>query len=179
MRIIPVIMVFFLLSVAIGIVLPVTALDEENQTLIDSLETSGYDCFYNEDYSCTWTAFETAHQIDPENYEVLFSHGLLLSQSGNNTGALEKMDAALDLNPFKPEDAWMWKEKGKFMNSIGRYFESGFYYDRAELLDPGYQAPIIERFPLNILSRNAMVITIIIWLFLLGFYIYFNEKHHK
>jgi tetratricopeptide (TPR) repeat protein len=166
-----VVLVFFLLCAGIGIVTPVNALD--NQTLINSLMSKGSQCYSNGDYSCTWAAFESAHQVDPGNSGVLFVHGLYLSRAGNYTGALEKMDAALALDP---QNARIWYEKGKVLDKLGRFTESGLYYDRAEELNPSLRVPATERFPLNVLIRNATVIIVAGGFFLLGTYIYFRER---
>jgi len=155
-----------------GIVTPVTALDPDNNTLINSLMSKGSQCYSNGDYSCTWAAFESAHEVDPGNSGVLFNYGYYLSRAGNNTGALEKMDAALALSP---QNAWMWQEKGKVLDKLGRYIESGSSFDRAEELDTSLRVPVTARFPLSVLIKNGMVIFAVVGFTLLGIYIYFRE----
>jgi tetratricopeptide (TPR) repeat protein len=169
-------LIFFIICTGILIVPPVTALDAENQTLVDNLLNKGDNCFTTRDYSCTLTAYEAAHQVDPGNGYILLWHGQYLSYFGNNTAALEKMDAALALNP---EYAQIWYEKGKVLDKLGRYFESGACYDRAEALDPEYRVPLTDRFPLNVLIRNATVIVVACGFFLLAIYIYFNERRRQ
>ena len=168
-----VVLVIFLLCAAIGIVTPVTALDLNNQTLINSLMSKGSQCYSNGDYTCTWSAFESALQVDPGNSRVLFIYGIYLSRAGNNTGALEKMDAALVLDP---QNGRIWQEKGKVLDNLWRFTESGSCYDRAEELNPSLSVPAIARFPLNVLVRNAAVIVFVGGLTLLGIFIYFNER---
>ena len=167
------VLVFFFLCVAIGIVAPVNALDSYNQTLMNNLMSKGSQCYNNGDYPCTWAAFESAHQIDPGNSGVLFAHGYYLSRSGDNTGALEKMDAALALDS---QNAWMWQERGKVLDKLGRFTESGSSYDRAEELNPALRVPVTSRFPLNVLVRNAALIIVAGGFILLGAYVYFTER---
>lgn len=167
-----VVLVFFLLCAAMGIVTPVTALDQDNQSLINSLMGKGGLCYSTGDYTCAWAAFESAHQVDPGNSNVLFIYGYYLSRAGNNTGALEKMDAALALDP---QNARMWQERGKVLDKLGRFAESGSNYDQAEKLDPRMAVPATSRFPLNILINSIPVIVLVGGITLLGIYIYFRE----
>lgn len=172
-RLVLVVLVFLSLCAAMGIGAPVTALDPANETLINNLMSKGSQCYSDGDYPCTWAAFESAHLVDPGNSGVLFVHGYYLSLSGDNTGALEKMDAALALDP---QNAWMWQEKGKVLDKLGRFAESGSSYDRAEELNPSLRVPATSRFPLNVLVRNAALIIVAGGFFLLGTYIYFRER---
>jgi tetratricopeptide (TPR) repeat protein len=168
-----VVMVVSLLCAGMVLFTPVVALDPDNQTLINSLMNKGYECYNKGDYTCSWAAFESAHLVDPGSSGVLFAHGYYLSRAGNNTGALEKMEAALALSP---QNARMWQEKGKVLDKLGRFYESGFAYDRAEELDPSFRVPATGRFPWSILIRNAAVIVIAGGFILLGTYIYFRER---
>jgi len=168
-----VILIFFLICAATGIGIPVTALDQNNQTLINSLMSKGGQCFNNKDYSCTWAAFEEAQAIDPVNSGVLFSYGYYLSRAGDNAKALEKMDAALALSP---QNGRIWYERGKVLDKLGRFLESGASYDRAEELNPALRVPATARFPLNVLVRNAALIIVAGGFVLLGTYIYFRER---
>lgn len=172
-RLVLVMLVFFLLCAGIGIVSPVTALDPDNQTLVDNLVNKGDICWGKGDYYCSLAAYESAHQIDPGNADILLWWGETLSDVGNNSGALEKMDAALAL---APEDAEIWYEKGKVLDNLGRFTESGPCYDRAEELDPRYRVPLTKHFPLNVLIHNATIIIVACGFFLLGIYIYFDER---
>jgi len=171
-----VVLIFFVVWGGVGIGTPVNALDPYNQTLINNLMSKGSECYSNGDYSCTWAAFESAHKVDPGNSGVLFVHGYYLSRAGNNTGALEKMDAALALSP---QNARMWYEKGKVLDKLGRFAESGSSYDRAEELNPALRVSATARFPLNVLVRNAALIIVAGGFFLLGTYIYFRERRRK
>lgn len=172
-----IILVFFLVCIAMLIVTPVTALEPDNQTLIKNLRIEGRDCFYSGDYPCTWAAFESAHQMDPGDSTILFTHAYYLFETGNYTGALAKKDAELSLDP---QNARIWYEKGKILDKLGRFIESGSSYDRAEELDPSLRVPATERFPLNVLMmvfvKNAGVIVVMGGFILLGFYIYFRER---
>jgi len=174
-RLVLVILVFCLLCAGIGIVAPVTALDPANQTLVDNLVSKGDICWNNDDYSCSFAAYESAHQIDPGNADLLLWSGQALSEMGNNTEALEKIDAALALDP---EDAVGWYVKGKVLDKLGRFAESGPCYDRAGELDPKYRVPITDHFPLNVLIRNTTIIVVAGGFLLLGIFIYFMERRH-
>lgn len=169
-----VVLIIFFLCAATGLVTPVTALDPDNQTLVNSLVSRGSQCYSSGDYSCSWAAFESAHEVDPGNAGILYVHGYYLSLAGNTTGALEKMDAALALDP---QNARIWYERGKVLDKLGRYAESGSSYDRAEELNPGLRVPVTGRFPFSILIRNAVIIVVAGGFTLLGIYIYFNERH--
>jgi tetratricopeptide (TPR) repeat protein len=158
---------------ASGLVTPVTALDTENQTLVNGLVSKGSQCYSSGDYACSWAAFESAHQLDPGNAGILYVHGYYLSLAGNATGALEKMDASLAIDP---RNARVWYERGKVLDKLGRYAESGSSYDRAEELNPGLRVPITGRFPFSILIRNAVVIVVAGGFILLGVFIYFRER---
>lgn len=171
-----VVLTFFFLFALILIVSPVTALDSDNRTRIDTLIFEGDKCANTRDFSCTFTAYEAAHQLDPGNADILLWHGLYLSYSGNNTGALEKLNAALVLDP---DYSRIWYEKGKVLDKLGRFSESGACYDRAEQLGPEYRVPLTNRFPLNVLIRNATIIVVAGGFFLLAMYIYFNERRLK
>jgi tetratricopeptide (TPR) repeat protein len=168
-----IVLVFVLVCAGTGIVPPVTALDADNQTLLNSLMNGGYQCYSNGNYDCAWASFESAHQLDPANSGVLFMYGYYLARAGNNTGALEKYDAVLALNPAY---ARAWYEKGKVLDKLWRFTESGSCYDRAEKLNPTLQVKAIERFPLSVLVRNGAMIVVVGGFILLGIYIYFNER---
>lgn len=171
-----VMLVFFFLCAVFVTIGPVIAVDAENQTLAEHLMNKGDLCANNGDFTCTFAAYEAAHQADPENADILLWHGEYLAYAGNNTGALEKYNAALAIDP---EYAEIWYEKGKVLDKLGRYFESGAYYDRAEELDSYYRVPLTDRFPLNVLIRNAAIIVVVAGFFLLGIYIYFNERKRQ
>lgn len=67
-------------------------------------------------------------------------------------------------------------EKGTILNSIGRYIESGPYFDRTEEFDPDYAVPLTARFPLNLFVKNGAVIVVAIGFSLLGIDIYNKER---
>jgi tetratricopeptide (TPR) repeat protein len=170
------VLVFFLLCMISGIGTPASALDPANQSFINSMITRGYQCYNSGDYPCAWSAFESAQAADPKNYGTLFMYGYYLSRAGNSTGALEKLDAALALSP---ESGQIWYERGKVLDTLGRYAESGASYDRAEQINPRYHVPATGRFPLSLLIKNATLIIVIGGFGLLGIFIYFNERHRE
>ncbi|MDD1701593.1 MAG: hypothetical protein LUQ31_01265 [Methanoregula sp.] len=98
-----------------------------------------------------------------------------MSDAKKNNAALEKIDAALAL---EPESADMWMEKGRILNRLGKYYESDACFDRALEIDPNIPIEATDRFPLNMIIKNFIIIYFIVGFSVLGIYFYFKEIRH-
>jgi tetratricopeptide (TPR) repeat protein len=145
----------------------------DNEGEANALVEKGFLCYNAGDYACAWASFESAHAILPDDTDIFCYHGYLLSLQKHESEALEKIDAGLALEPENPD---LLYEKGTILNSMGRYIESGPYFDRAEELDPDYAVPLTARFPLNLFVKNGAVIVVVIGFSLLGIDIYIKER---
>ena len=133
----------------------------------------GVDCFNNGNYACAWESLEDAHSILPNDTAILDTHAYLLAKVKKYDEALGKIDAAIALDPG---EAYLWYEKGTIQNSAGKYLEAGQSFDRAQELDPSTEVSLVERFPLNFISKNVSVLVLLTGFVLLGIYIYFRER---
>lgn len=150
-----------------------TAADPDTEGEASGLIEKGFLCYNAADYACAWRSFESAHALLPEDTDILYYHGYLLSLQKHFPEALEKIDAGLALDPENPD---LLYEKGTILNSMGRYMEAGSYFDRAENIDPEYAAPLSARFPFNLFVKNGAVIVVVMGFSLLGIYIWINER---
>jgi hypothetical protein len=133
-------------------------------------------CFAKQDYECAWETSVTAHMVNPKSFAPIYIQSMVLANTGNNTGALEKMDEVLVI---LPNSASMWKMKGELLNRAGRFTESDACFNRAQELNPNLKIPLTERFPFNMGMKNMALIIVSVGLSALGVYIYFREFRHS
>jgi tetratricopeptide (TPR) repeat protein len=145
---------------------------EENKTLAYNLVDKGLDCYYSKNMACAFASFESAHRILPMDANILYVQAQALTFQGRYDEALQKIDAALVLDP---ENAALWEAKGTILKKMGRWLESELCFNRAGELDSSYEIPVNDRFPLNILIKYSSVLILVVGLSLLGSFFYFKE----
>jgi tetratricopeptide (TPR) repeat protein len=160
------------LLAATNVLLPAaSAADTDDQ--VTALIQQASECYRQGDEACAWDALDSAHRIAPDNSVVLYAWSYYLADAKRYDEALEKIDAALDLNP---QSSSMWMQKGRIQNSAGRFLESGASFDRAHELNPDIVIPSAYRFPLNLIMKYGAILVVVIGFAGLGIYIYFNER---
>jgi tetratricopeptide (TPR) repeat protein len=145
----------------------------DNEVFASELVDRGIRCYREGDYACTWESFETAHSALPGDNQILYIHRYFLVQMKKYDEALQKMDTSLAL---EPGNADLWYEKGTIENSAGKYAESGLSFNRALALDPAMKISLLQRFPFNVMVKNISAVVLISGFFILGIYIWFNER---
>jgi tetratricopeptide (TPR) repeat protein len=143
------------------------------KALAYDIANKGVACYNAGNYACAWASFDQATGTLPEDPDLLYTYADLLAAQKKYDEALGKIDAAIELDP---NDGYIWFEKGSILNSAGRYTESGPSFDRAEALDPDIRVSQVDRFPLNLITRNMTIIVLITGFALLGAFIYFKER---
>ena len=150
-----------------------TALAEaENETYAYNLVDKGIGCYNAGDIACASAAFEAAHDILPGDTNILYVQAQFFTLQKRYDEALKKIDTGISLDP---EEAQLWYQKGKILNNMGRFFESGYSFDRAEELEPELEFPVTNRFPVNVIIKNSTFIILVIGFCVLGFVFYFKE----
>ncbi|MDO9324508.1 MAG: tetratricopeptide repeat protein [Methanoregula sp.] len=144
----------------------------ENETYAYNLVDKGIECYLSGNLACSFKSFDAAHEILPNDSNIIFVQAQVLSLQKRYDEALEKIDDAIAL---KPDSAEFWYQKGIILNNMGKYFESGSSFDRAAELKPGSEFPVTDRFPINIILKNSTFIVLAIGFGALGCVFYFRE----
>ena len=144
----------------------------ENKTYAYNLVDKGIDCYNSGNFACSFASFEAAQVILPDDINILYIQAQALSLQKHYDEALNKIDAGIALKPDSPE---LWSQKGIILNNMGKYFESGSCFDRVAELEPGYEFPITDRFPVNILIKNSTFLVLAIGFCALGCVFYLKE----
>jgi tetratricopeptide (TPR) repeat protein len=144
----------------------------ENQTLAYTLVNQGLECYYSGNFECALRSFEAAHNILPDDINILYVQAQALFLQKRYADALDKIDAGLTIDP---DSAGLWYQKGIILKELGNDFESGICFERAHELDPDFEIPFKDRFPANVFFKYGALFVLVIGFFLLGFFFYFTE----
>lgn len=144
----------------------------ENETYAYNLVDKGIDCYNSGNTACAFESFEAAHNILPNDANILYVQAQAFSLQKRYDEALVKIEAGIALDP---EVAELWYQKGVILNNMGKYFESGSSFDRAAELEPGYEFPVTDRFPFNVIIKNCTLLLYAIGFCALGCIFYSKE----
>jgi tetratricopeptide (TPR) repeat protein len=148
---------------------------EEIEAAIKDQMDQAVTCYNQKKYSCAIDHFESAHLLDPEDYNPVYMQSVVLMSENDYNGAVSKIDEAIKL---APRNANLWLKKGNWLNKAGRFTESDACFNRALELNPNAKISPTSRFPFNLGMKNLMIVTIAIGFSCLGLFIYFREFRH-
>lgn len=144
----------------------------ENKIYAYNLVDKGIGCYNSGDMACASQSFKSAYDILPDDVNIIYVQAQFLTFQKRYDEALKKIDAGIALDP---DNAEFWYHKGGIQNNMGRFLESGSSFDRAEELAPGYEFPVTDRFPVNVIIKNSTFILLAIGFFVLAYVFYIKE----